>query len=165
MIIIVMGVSGSGKSTLARALSRALGWVLIEGDDLHPPANVAKMSRGVPLDDDDRRPWLARLRVVITDLADTGRSGVVACSALARHHREQLAGGVAGVRFVHLYGDPGVIAARLRARADHFMPPVLLSSQMAALEPPADAVQVPIEHPTARQLEIVMEGLGLETGR
>ena len=131
-VLVVMGVSGSGKSSLAAYLAGRLGWDLEEGDDLHPAANIAKMSRGVPLDDADRQPWLARVAAWTDKQLAEGRSGVITCSALKRSYRDLLRG--EGVIFVHATGPKEVIAQRLHRREGHFMPETLLDSQYADLE-------------------------------
>ena len=136
MILVVMGVAGSGKTTVARMLAERLGWRFQEGDALHPAANVAKMSAGTPLTDDDRWPWLHAIAAVIDGWRAEGASGIVTCSALKRAYREILVGGRADVRLVHLAGDKALIAARMAARKGHFMPTALLDSQFATLEPP-----------------------------
>ena len=136
MILVVMGVAGSGKTTVARMLAERLGWRFQEGDALHPPGNVAKMSAGTPLTDDDRWPWLHAIAAVIDGWRAEGASGIVTCSALKRAYREILVGGRADVRLVHLAGDKALIAARMAARKGHFMPTALLDSQFATLEPP-----------------------------
>ena len=135
-IALVMGVSGCGKTTIARGLADRMGWQFQEGDALHPAANVAKMVGGMPLTDDDRAPWLAAIAVVLKDWDRTGVSGVVTCSALKRAYRAKLLAGLPSARLVYLAGDQTMIAARLAARKDHFMPPGLLASQFTALEPP-----------------------------
>lgn len=127
-----MGVSGSGKSTVGAALARRLRVPFEDADDLHPPANIARMSRGEPLDDRDRHPWLA---LVGAWLAGHGSGGVMSCSALKRTYRDQLRGLAPNVRFLLLHGPPEVIAARQAARPGHFMPASLLASQLATLEP------------------------------
>src|SRR5579884_1235439 len=131
MIVVVMGVSGAGKTTVGRALAAALGWPFVDADDLHPAANVEKMRRGQPLDDADRAPWLAAVASTIRSMRD----GVVACSALKRAYRDLLRVRD-DVRFVYLAVDEKVLAARLAARQGHYMPPSLLPSQLATLEPP-----------------------------
>ncbi len=155
MIVVVMGVSGCGKSTLGRALAERLGWEFIEGDDYHPRQNVEKMRARLPLDDEDRRPWLTSLRQVLISRERRGRSAVLACSALKQQYRDLLSRGLADVRFVHLGGDLGVIRERMEARGGHFMPPELLGSQASTLEPPAGAVLVPVDLPTHEQVELV----------
>jgi len=136
MILVVMGVSGSGKTTIAKGLAAALGWRFQEGDALHPPENVAKMAAGTPLTDDDRAPWLVAIAEVIDAWRAAGASGIVTCSALKRAYRRVLVGDRPDVRLVHLVGDKALIAARMAARRGHFMPPALLDSQFATLEPP-----------------------------
>jgi gluconokinase len=135
-VLVVMGVSGTGKSTIAGLLAGRLGWDLQEGDDLHPPANVAKMAAGVPLTDDDRWPWLERVAAWISAHTAAGRPGVITCSALRRTYRDRLRGD--GVVFVYLAVDREQLSKRLIARLDHYMPAILLDSQIATLEPPGD---------------------------
>jgi gluconokinase len=130
--IVVMGVSGSGKSTVGAALAQRLRVPFADADDLHPAANVAKMSRGEPLDDQDRYPWL---EVVGQWLADHPDGGVMSCSALKRKYRDQLRHHAPDVEFVLLSGDRAVIERRQASRPGHFMPASLLSSQLATLEP------------------------------
>jgi carbohydrate kinase (thermoresistant glucokinase family) len=132
--IVVMGVSGSGKSTVGRALAAALGLPFIEGDELHPPRNVARMAAGTPLTDADRQGWLQAVAGRLAAAAEPG--AVASCSALKRSYRDLLRAGVPGLRFVYLHGDAAVLAARMRARAGHYMPPSLLQSQLDTLEPP-----------------------------
>jgi gluconokinase len=132
VVIVVMGVSGSGKTTLGRNLADRLGVVYAEADEFHPPENIAKMSAGHPLTDEDRWPWLHAIAQWIGEHEESG--GVVTCSALKRTYRDVLSGG-GPVFFIHLDGAREVIGARLAVRKDHFMPPALLDSQLAALEP------------------------------
>ena len=140
MIVVLMGVSGSGKTTVGEALAHALGWTFLDADDYHPAANVEKMRRGVPLDDDDRRPWLAVLRRLIHDARLRGESVVLACSALKHDYQEYLQDHAPEtVKFVYLHGAEALIGRRLAARAGHFMNPSLLHSQFETLEPPAEA--------------------------
>lgn len=136
-VLVVMGVSGSGKTTIGLAFAKAEGWEFQEGDALHPTANVAKMSTGTPLTDDDRWPWLKAVAAAIDRWRATGKSGVVTCSALRRSYRAMLTDGRPDVRLVFLHGDKALIAERMVARKQHFMPPALLESQFATLEPPA----------------------------
>ena len=143
--LVFMGVSGSGKSTAARPGQQRLGWEFAEGDDFHPPANVAKMRQGIPLDDADRRPWLETLAAEIGRWLAAGRTVVLACSALRRSYRAILRGGRPEVRFVHLKGDPALIRARLAQRRGHYMPASLLDSQLATLEEPLDAIVADID--------------------
>ena len=133
--IVVMGVSGCGKSTVAAALAERLGGTYIDADDLHSADAIAKMSGGLPLTDEDRWPWLARVGTRIADERQAGRRAVVACSALRRRYREAIRAEVDGdVVFVHLEGTPELIIGRMTVRADHFMPTGLLASQFATLE-------------------------------
>ena len=140
MVIVVMGVSGAGKTTVGRLLARDLGAEFLEGDDFHPRANVEKMRSGIPLDDDDRRPWLLALRQQIDRWRAEGRAGVLACSALKEAYREILGAGQPGIHFVYLKGDEEQIRGRLELRSGHYMPPTLLPTQIAALEEPRDAI-------------------------
>lgn len=142
--VVVMGVSGCGKSSVGEALARRLQARFIDADDFHPAANVEKMRRGVPLDDDDRAPWLARLNEVLREHVGRAEPVVLACSALRARYRDALARDLPGLRFVHLSGSYELIAARLAQRSHRYMPPSLLRSQFDALEPPADAVVVDI---------------------
>lgn len=146
--VIVMGVSGSGKSTVGAALATALGWDFRDGDAFHPPANVEKMRAGAPLTDADRGPWLDAIARHVADRDAVGGHVVIACSALRRVYRDRLRASGAPMRFVHLAGSFGLIDARMAARTDHFMPPSLLESQFATLEPPEPdeaAICVPVD--------------------
>ena len=133
--IVVMGVSGSGKTSVAQELTRQLGWEYIEGDDLHPEANVAKMASGQPLDDEDRWPWLRRIAEVIGEHEAAGTSVVLTCSALKRSYRDLLCEGHPSVWFAHVDVPREVLAERLAERQGHYMPPSLLDSQLTTLEP------------------------------
>jgi gluconokinase len=134
--LVVMGVSGSGKSTVADRLAVRLGWRYEDGDSFHPPSNVAKMSAGQPLTDEDRWPWLQAIADEIDRLSAAGERAVIACSALKRAYRAVLVHGRDDVRIVFLDGTQDLIAARLAARKGHFMPPGLLASQFKTLERP-----------------------------
>ena len=140
MIVVLMGVSGAGKTTIGKLLAGRLGVPFIEGDDHHPPANVAKMASGVPLEDEDRWPWLARLNGILKK----EKRAVLACSALKDAYRKRLLEGVAGARLVHLQGDKALIAGRLRERRHRYMPASLLDSQYAILEAPRGAIVVDV---------------------
>jgi gluconokinase len=133
--VVVMGVSGSGKSTVGAALAQRLRVPFVDADELHPPANIAKMTAGQPLDDDDRYPWLER---VGDWLSGHPHGGVASCSALKRKYRDLLRQHCAGIRFLHLSGSPEMVQRRLASRPDHFMPAALLQSQFDALEPLSD---------------------------
>ena len=137
MIIVIMGVTASGKTTIGTRASKRLGWHFYDADEFHPPENIAKMSRGEPLTDADREPWLKALHDKMAEEERAGRSAIFACSALKEHYRDILREGLSTVRFVFLKGDPEVLQARLDHRKGHFMPKTMLPSQMAALEEPA----------------------------
>ncbi len=137
--LVVMGVSGSGKSTIADALAKRLGWRCEDGDKFHPASNVAKMSAGQPLTDEDRWPWLQAIADEIDRSCMRDERVVVACSALKRAYRDILVHDRKDVRFVFLDGTEALIAARLAARKGHFMPPGLLASQFKTLEPPTSS--------------------------
>jgi gluconokinase len=136
--LVVMGVAGSGKSTIAAALSRQLGWALAEADEFHPESNIEKMSQGIPLQDEDRWPWLQEIQSWMTAQARAGRSTVLTCSALKQSYRQLLARAEGQVLFLHLHGEADLIGQRMQGREGHFMPPTLLPSQLATLEPLSD---------------------------
>lgn len=146
MVILIMGVAGSGKTTVGQKLAGELGWPFADADHFHPPANIAKMSAGQPLDDADRAPWLAKLRAFIDERLARGENAILACSALKASYRDALIANPARVRLVHLQGSPGLLARRLDARRGHYMAPAMLDSQLAALEPPAHALTLDIAH-------------------
>lgn len=150
--LVLMGVSGSGKSTIADRLAARLDWRFEDGDGFHPPGNVAKMSAGQPLTDDDRRPWLQAIADEIDRVSRQGERLVVACSALKRAYRDILSHGRKDVRFVFLNGSYELIASRLAARKGHFMPPGLLASQFKTLEPPDTS-----EHPVTVSIDAPVE--------
>jgi gluconokinase len=159
-----MGVSGSGKSTVADALAKRLGWRYEDGDRFHPPGNVAKMSAGHPLTDEDRLPWLQAIADEIDRVCRQGERAVIACSALKRAYRDILQHGRADVRFVFLKGTQDLIAGRLAARKGHFMPPDLLASQFRTLEPPAAGehpITVSIDAPVAAIVDDIIRQLKL----
>ena len=136
--LVLMGVAGCGKTTAATNLHNALGWPVAEADDFHPEANIAKMSRGTPLTDADRRPWLESLRAWMSEQADRGTRTIVTCSALKRSYRDLLVGAHGRVFFIHLVADEEALRERMEHREGHFMPSALLPSQFADLEPLAD---------------------------
>ncbi|MDP1584486.1 MAG: gluconokinase [Bradyrhizobium sp.] len=157
-----MGVSGSGKSTIGEALAERLRWTFEDGDRFHPPGNVAKMSAGHPLTDEDRRPWLQAIADEIDRLCRAGERAVIACSALKRAYRDILVHGRDDVRIVFLDGTPDLIASRVAARKGHFMPPELLASQFRTLEPPAgheNPVTVTIDAPVETIVDDIVRQL------
>lgn len=135
-IFVVMGVSASGKSTVGRLLAERLGATYLDGDDFHPPENVARMAAGQPLTDADRQGWLAGLSARLGRAREAGESVVLSCSALKRRYRDVLRQGAPDLKLVYLHGSRELLAARIAARTGHYMPASLLDSQLAALEPP-----------------------------
>ncbi len=142
--VVVMGVSGSGKTTVAELLAKQLAWPFMEGDRLHPAANVEKMRQGIPLTDADRAPWLDRIGEELKRWAAEGRSGVMTCSALKRAYRDRLRSARPDVRFVYLKGSEALIEARVARRHHEYMPASLLRSQFDTLEEPTPDEQVVI---------------------
>ena len=162
-VVIVMGVSGSGKSTVAKGLSTVLGWEFAEGDAFHPEANVAKMRSGTPLTDEDRWPWLEAIGDWISAKEERGESAVVTCSALRRVYRDLLREGRPHVRFLHVTAESDVILDRMEHRPGHYMPPSLLPSQLATLEPLGDdepGVAITNEGSAAQVLDRALAALG-----
>ncbi|MGA9531795.1 MAG: gluconokinase [Anaerolineales bacterium] len=162
-VIIVMGVSGSGKTTIGTLLAEALGWPFFEGDDLHPQANVRKMAAGVPLTDEDRLPWLDKIRALVGTLVESDQHAVIAASVLKRSYRQHLDWEPI-VRYVYLRGSVALIRKRLRQRQGHFMGTDMLASQMAVLEPPEEAIVVDIDAPAAAVVDSILSGLPTEGG-
>lgn len=155
MVIVLMGVSGSGKTTIGKALALQLHWSFVDADDFHSAANVAKLHAGIPLTDEDRKPWLAALRKRVSDACASGENIVLACSALKHAYQEYLEGHKPGcVRYVYLQGSEELIRQRLANRTGHFMNPNLLHSQFQILEPPAEAILIDVAPPVD---EIVRE--------
>lgn len=153
-VIVVMGVASSGKTSLGERLAERLGWPFRDADSFHPPENVAKMSSGTPLTDEDRKPWLAAIAAWIDELRTTGGNGIVTCSALKRAYREVIVGDRPDVTLVYLRGSRELVGERMAARQHHFMPPALLDSQFATLEEPgAD------EKPLVVQVEASKEAI------
>ncbi len=146
MILLILGVAGSGKTTIGKLLAQTLGWPFFDADEFHPPANIEKMSRGIPLTDDDRWPWLDAIRAKIESLEAEGQSGVLTCSGLKEIYRDRLKPGDADIKFVYLKGSYDLIQSRMAAR-QHFMKPEMLASQFASLEEPHDALIIDISHP------------------
>ena len=163
MIVIVMGVSGVGKTTVGLLLAKALDAEFAEGDSYHPKANVEKMRHGIPLDDEDRRPWLETLSAEIGRWLAEERTAVLACSALRQAYRDILAARRPGVHFVHLVGEEALLRSRLARRRDHYMPPSLLSSQLATLECPKDAITIDVSgtpEAIVEQIRAALDRLG-----
>lgn len=161
LVLIVMGVSGSGKSFIGAKLAAALGWSFREGDEFHPPANIAKMSAGLPLDDTDRIPFLAAIRAEIEACLARGEGTVIACSALKESYRKTLVVDPALVKVVYLKGDAALIRDRLASRQGHFMKAGMLPSQLAALEPPRDALTLDIASTPAALVESIRAAFSL----
>lgn len=164
-VVVVMGVSGSGKSTIASMLAHRLHWIYEDGDWFHPKSNIDKMHHGEPLNDADRWPWLRAIAEWIDATRQSGRRGVVACSALKRAYRDILIGDRKDVALVFLQGDRELIARRIAARADHFMPPSLLDSQFQVLEPPGadESPTVVSIAPHPREIvETIVQKLGID---
>ena len=162
--LIVMGVSGSGKSTIAEKLAARLRWRFEDGDKFHPASNVAKMSAGHPLTDEDRWPWLQAIADEIDRVCKAGQHVVIACSALKHAYRDILVHGRSDVRIVYLQGTRELIAGRLAARKNHFMPPDLLDSQFKTLEPPdpgENPETVSIDAPVDTIVDDIVRGLRL----
>jgi carbohydrate kinase (thermoresistant glucokinase family) len=153
-----MGVSGSGKTTVGKQLAARLGWRFEDGDKFHPAGNVAKMSAGQPLTDDDRWPWLKAIAAEIDRVCAGGEHVVIGCSALKRSYREILVHGRTDTRLVYLDGTEALIAGRLSRRKGHFMPPGLLKSQFATLEPPA-ADEHPVTVSIDARVEVIVDGI------
>ncbi len=169
--LVVMGVAGSGKSTLAAALSKQLGWACAEADEFHPQANIAKMSQGIPLQDEDRWPWLRQIRDWMSRQAQAGCSTVLTCSALKKSYRQLLAEAEGRVLFLHLDGGADLISQRMQGREGHFMPPTLLPSQIATLEAlsqeelDAGSLRLDISRSPEELVAAVVQALKLPSGQ
>jgi carbohydrate kinase (thermoresistant glucokinase family) len=159
MIVVVMGVAASGKSTIGAMVAEAMGCPFLDADSLHSAANVEKMSRGMPLTDDDRAPWLAAIHARLVEAVKNGTCLVVACSALKRSYRAALAEGIA-IRWVYLKGPEELIRSRLQRRDGHFMKVDMLAGQFAALEEPSDAIVADVSQSPERIVQGVLDELG-----
>jgi gluconokinase len=162
--LVVMGVSGSGKSTIGDRLAERLGWKYEDGDKFHPASNVAKMSAGQPLTDEDRWPWLRAIADEIDRICKAGEHVVIASSALKRAYRDILVHGQPDIRIIYLKGPQDLIASRLALRKNHFMPPGLLESQFRTLEPPdpsENPVTVSIDDSVETIVDDILRQLGL----
>ena len=166
--LVVMGVSGSGKTTVAELLAKKLGWPFMEGDRVHPPANVEKMRQGIPLTDTDRAPWLDRIGEELKSWAAAGKSGVLTCSALKRAYRDRIRSARPDVRFVYVKGSETLIEARVAARHHEYMPASLLRSQFDTLEEPTpdeQAVTVDAGGSADEEVAAVIATLNLSRSR
>jgi gluconokinase len=169
--LVVMGVAGSGKSTIAAALSKHLGWACAEADEFHPQANIDKMSQGIPLQDEDRWPWLQEIQNWMTAQARAGHSTVLTCSALKQSYRKLLAEAEGRVVFIHLHGEAALLSERMQGREGHFMPPTLLPSQLATLEPltveelDAGSLRLDITRTPEDLITAILAALQLPTGQ
>jgi len=162
MVVVLMGVSGSGKTTIGKLLAEQLGWSFVEADDYHPVTNVEKLRRGIPLTDEDRRPWLAALRHRVDEACARGEDVVLACSALKHAYQDYLERDASDcVQYVYLHGSEELIRHRLAARRGHFMNPNLLHSQFETLEPPVDAIRVDVAPAPEAVAAEIREKLGL----
>ena len=159
--IIIMGVSGCGKTTVGRALAEKLNATFLDADDFHPAANVEKMAAGRPLNDADRAPWLATLNCELRERTQRGERIVLACSALKLRYREAIGAQLAHVDWIFLDGSCEVIAERMRARPNHYMPESLLRSQFEALERPENAICISIELTAVEQVEAALSAFAI----
>jgi gluconokinase len=162
VIIILMGMAGAGKTTVGRALAIAARWPFYDADDFHDAGNIERMRAGVGLTDRDRGPWLARIHAVMIDVANRGDNAVVACSALKQKYRDALADNVPDVRWVYLRGEPDLLRDRLVSRVGHYAGPALIETQLADLEPPANALVLAVERPVHRLVAEICSAFCLE---
>jgi gluconokinase len=160
--IILMGVSGCGKSWVGGSLAHSLGWDFYDADDFHPPANVAKMANGLPLDDSDRAPWLASLHDMISSSLKADSPGVLACSALKERYRQQLLDDNDGAQIVYLKGSYDLIWSRMEKRKDHYMKPHMLQSQFEAVEEPSNALTMDVSLPVDVIVQEIIKQYRLE---
>jgi len=158
--LIVMGVSGSGKTSVGKSLAEHFAWDFYDADDFHPPENVGKMANGIPLNDSDRAAWLASLHDLISSSLKQNRPGVLACSALKEHYRQQLMKGIDGVQLIYLKGSYDLIWSRVSARKDHYMKPQMLQSQFDTLEEPSNALTLDISLSVENILQAILKHIG-----
>lgn len=154
-----MGVSGCGKTSVGQKLAETLGWDFYDADDFHPPANIAKMTSGIPLTDADRAPWLESLRTLISACVQSNRPGVLACSALKERYRQTLLRGNPGAQLVYLKGSYNLIWSRMAQRPGHYMKPEMLKSQFDALEEPHNALTIDISLSVEQIVNLLYEEL------
>jgi gluconokinase len=164
MIVVLMGVTGSGKTTVGRILAHELGWTFYDADDFHSAMNIDKMRRGIPLTDEDRKPWLQTIARLIDRARDRGENIVLACSALKHAYQEYLRHDLDVVHYVYLSGTPELIRKRLEARKGHFMNLALLPSQFEILEPPEHAIRVDVSGSPEETAAEIRRRLGLNAG-
>jgi len=160
MFILLMGVTGAGKTTVGKLLASSLGWPFYDGDDFHVRTNVSKMSSGIPLTDEDRAPWLAKLSEIIAQHGAEGENGVLACSALKRSYREVLSS-AGDVATIYLKAEPELVRQRLRSRRGHYMHAGLFESQFLTLEEPEDAITIPASWSPVRIALSIRSELGI----
>ena len=158
--VVLMGVAGSGKTAVGVQVAQKLGWLFLDADDFHPPANIEKMKHGIPLNDEDRAPWLRRLHDELQQQIDKKQSVILACSALKESYRKVLSDETTPPKFVYLDVDPETIQSRLQHRT-HFFPKELMDSQFAALEKPRDAIIVDARKSLAEVVNQVIQELGV----
>ncbi|MGH8745681.1 MAG: gluconokinase [Burkholderiales bacterium] len=160
MIVVLMGASGCGKTTVGRLLAQRLDCEFIDADDFHPPANVAKMTAGIALEDADRWPWLERLNAELRRREVRAVRAVLACSALRQTYRDRLWAGLAHCELVYLRASAELLRERLSGRQHRYMPASLLASQLATLEPPARAIEIDAAQPPERCVELIAAAIG-----
>jgi gluconokinase len=164
-VFVIMGVSGCGKTTVGQALAQKLACPFFDGDDFHPPENVAKMGNGIPLTDADRIPWLATLHDLLAEYVTSGNTAVLACSALKKKYRQQLRDGNDNIVFVNLHGEFDLIWQRMKTRPNHYMKADMPQSQFDTLEVPADneALTLPITLPIAAIITTILDQYSMTT--
>ena len=159
--LILIGVSGSGKTTIGKKLATCLGWDFYDADDYHPPANIDKMTHGVPLTDDDRAPWLYKLQQLIENNIKENKPGILACSALKKSYRQTLTAGYDGIKIVYLKGDYDLILSRMGNRSGHYMKSNMLESQFNILEEPQNALLVNIDQSIDQIVKFIVHSLAI----